>query len=72
VYLLSFGADPDLQDSKGLTPLHLAVKTSEDNRTTRTIKQLLVKGADRHIRDKAGKRAVDFVNEFKFQDSIFA
>ena len=30
VYLLALGADPNLQDVKGLTPLHLAVKTSEE------------------------------------------
>jgi len=51
-YILSWEADINSQDSKGLTALHLAVKSSEDLGSTKGIKLLLVKGADRNIRDK--------------------
>ena len=37
-YLVAWKADVNLRDSKGLTPLHLAVKQSEDIRTTKSIK----------------------------------
>jgi ankyrin repeat protein len=48
-YIVAFGADVNSPDAKGLTPLHLAVKSSEDLRSTKAIKQLLVKGADKEL-----------------------
>jgi len=48
-YILSWDVDVNAKDSKGLTPLHLAVKSSEDLQSTRSIRHLLIKGADRHI-----------------------
>jgi ankyrin repeat protein len=48
-YILSWDADVNARDSKGLTPLHLAVKAAEDMQSTRSIKHLLIKGADRSI-----------------------
>jgi palmitoyltransferase len=50
-YILAWNADIDAVDSKGLTALHLAVKSSEDIRSTKGIKLLLIKGADRNILD---------------------
>lgn len=64
-YILSWGANINLQDIKGLTPLHLAVKTSEDMLTTRTIRALLLKGADPKIRDYRGLTALDYLNDFE-------
>lgn len=49
-YLLSWGASVNAQDSKGLTPLHLAVKSAEDLRSTKSIKLLLLKGAEKNIK----------------------
>jgi ankyrin repeat protein len=47
-YLLSIpGVNPNSRDIEGLTPLHLAVKSCEETQNTRTVKQLLLKGADR-------------------------
>lgn len=46
-YILAWDADVNAKDSKGLTPLHLAVKSSEDLQSTRSIRHLLIKGADR-------------------------
>ncbi len=49
-YILAWDADVNAKDSKGLSPLHLAVKSSEDLLSTRSIRHLLIKGADRNIR----------------------
>ena len=52
------------QDIKGLTPLHLAVKRSEEIRTTRSIRALLLKGAEPSIEDSKGALPQDFLKEF--------
>ena len=54
-YIVAWGAEINALDSKGLTPLHLAVKSSEDLRSNKAIKQLLIKGADRNIRETIGQ-----------------
>lgn len=60
-YILAWDADINDRDSKGLTPLHLAVKASEEIRSTKGIKLLLVKGADRNIRDNHDQLPIDLV-----------
>lgn len=50
-YIIAWGGDLNDVDSKGLTPLHLAVKSYKENRSTKGIKQLLIKGADREAVD---------------------
>ena len=50
-----------IKDSKGLTALHLSVKSASDNRSSKSIKQLLIKGADRNARDNEGKKPIDYV-----------
>lgn len=64
-YLVSWGANVNAYDSKGLTPLHLAVKASEDIRSTKSIRLLLFKGADRNAIDLNGKKPIDTVKEFR-------
>jgi palmitoyltransferase ZDHHC13/17 len=48
-YILAWEADVNARDTKGLTPLHLAVKSAEDLQSTRSIRHLLIKGADKTI-----------------------
>ena len=48
-YILAADVDVNAKDTKGLTPLHLAVKPCEDMRSSRSLKHLLIKGADRTI-----------------------
>jgi len=60
-YIVAWGGDLNAQDSKGLTPLHLAVKSYKDSHSTRGIKQLLLKGADRNALDYESKKPVDHV-----------
>jgi len=63
-YIVAMNCDIDSVDSKGLTALHLAVKSSEDIRSTKGIKLLLIKGADRNIADCQGKKPIDLVYQF--------
>ena len=63
-FIIAKNADVNIQDVKGLTPLHLAVKSSEEIRTTRLIRALLLKGADPSIKDHQGNLPCDFLNSF--------
>jgi ankyrin repeat protein len=51
--------NPDLnaKDQKGYTPLHLAVKSVEALKSTRPVRALLLKGADRQAVDQDGRTA---------------
>jgi ankyrin repeat protein len=51
--LLDRGADPDVQDHRGYTPLHASVKFT-NNLSTFTL--LLQRGARPRIRDNEGKQ----------------
>jgi len=62
-YLIAWGADVNAQDSKGTTPLHLAVKAADKLKSTRTVRHLLIKGANREAIDNFGKTPLDIVNE---------
>ena len=46
-YLLSMNPDLELHDDQGNTPLHLSVKSVEILKSTRPVKALLLKGANR-------------------------
>lgn len=46
-------------DIKGLTPLHLAVKQYEENQSSKSVKMLLCKGADRFAKDFQNKMPID-------------
>jgi ankyrin repeat protein len=48
-FILAWDADINARDSKGLTPMHLAVKSAEDMLSTRSLRNLLIKGADKTI-----------------------
>lgn len=49
--------NPDLNshDQKGFTPLHLAVKSVEALKSTRPVRALLLKGANRDSKDLDGR-----------------
>jgi ankyrin repeat protein len=44
--------DLELQDDQGFTPLHLAVRSVEQLKSTRPVRALLLKGSDREAKDK--------------------
>jgi ankyrin repeat protein len=49
----------------GLTPLHLAVRSAEESKSTRSVKLLLIKGASRNKRDNFNRKPIDIANECK-------
>lgn len=70
IYLLGWLKQNDLnsQDIDGYTPLHLAVKSSEQLKSGRPLRALLMRGANRDTRDKRGNRAVDLVNDIQSEE----
>ena len=54
-YLLARGPEINSQDVKGITPLHLAVMTSEQEKNTALIRMLLMRQADPFISDLKGR-----------------
>lgn len=50
-YLMSWEVDVNAVDAHGKTPLHLAVHYSYKFGTTRTTKELLIRGADRDAKE---------------------
>mmetsp|Transcript_97661 Transcript_97661/g.134359 ORF Transcript_97661/g.134359 Transcript_97661/m.134359 type:complete len:81 (+) Transcript_97661:496-738(+) len=50
-YITAWGAELNKKDLKGLTPLHLAVKSCDEFASLRSVKLLLIKGAERSIED---------------------
>jgi len=53
-YLLAWKAEANAVDIQLMTPLHLAVRSAADMGSTRSVRHLLMKGADRRMRDFEG------------------
>jgi len=73
-FLISGGANPNVKNSKGDTPLHLSVKTLEDHWSVRNIKLLLLEGADRNIIDGEDATAIAYVEDITnsgLQNDVF-
>mmetsp|Transcript_25656 Transcript_25656/g.19407 ORF Transcript_25656/g.19407 Transcript_25656/m.19407 type:complete len:98 (+) Transcript_25656:618-911(+) len=64
-YILAQEVDVNARDTKGLTPLHLAVKAAEDLRSSRSIRHLLIKGADRNLADNEGRLPIQMAMEVR-------
>ncbi|CDW81974.1 dhhc zinc finger domain containing protein [Stylonychia lemnae] len=62
-YILSLNPDLAAKDSKGHTALHLAVKSVEHLKSTRPVRSLLLKGADREAKDNEGRKARDYISD---------
>jgi len=48
--------------------LHLAIKSAEHFPNTRSIKELLIKGSDRNVKDNLGRKPIDVVRELNIMN----
>ena len=64
-YLLAWSPNLNLQDNEGLTPLHLAVRSVEAIESTRPVRFLMVRGANKDVTDKNGHTPADLISEVK-------
>ncbi len=51
-YLLAWKAEVNALDTNGISPLHLAIKSAEELKSSRSVRHLLIKGAERSSADK--------------------
>ena len=67
IYLLGWLKQYQLTytDQDGYTALHLAVKSSEQLKTGRPLRALLMRGAPRDIKSKKGKTPLDLVKDIE-------
>jgi len=68
-FLLTHNADPNIQDNNGWTALHHAVWNGEIDKSTKSIQLAKVKllmeyGADKTIKSRIGKTALDIAKGF--------
>ena len=71
--MLAWGINVNAVDKDGNTPLHLAVKQAENFPNTRSIKELLIKGAERTNIDIEGKKPIDnavFISDQKLKAEL--
>lgn len=63
IFLISWGADIKNADSDlGMTPLHLAVSAG----SIRLVRKLLLRGANKNVKDFSGRTPLDIANDNKF------
>lgn len=60
-YILSMKPDIEAQDIQGFTPLHIAVPGVMNLGSTRSVKALLLRGANREAKDNKGKKPIDLI-----------
>jgi ankyrin repeat protein len=70
-YLLAWGSDIEATDQQGYRPLHLAVKSVEALESTRPVKALLLRGADRNALDKQDRRAIMLADKTTLPENLY-
>eukprot|EP00347_Sterkiella_histriomuscorum_P002633 403367392 len=64
-YLLAWNIDINAQEANGNTCLHQAIKRASHFPSTRSIKELLIKGADPNIKNFYNQRPIDLVQDIQ-------
>jgi palmitoyltransferase ZDHHC13/17 len=62
-YIIAWNKELNDQDIEGYTPLHLAVKSVDQLDSVRPVRILLMRGANRDIKDYRGRRPIDLVEQ---------
>lgn len=62
-YILAMNPNLEIQDLEGLTPLHLAIKSVADLKSTRPVRALLLKGASRSAKTKKNSSCIDMITD---------
>ena len=62
-YILAMNPNLEAKDHAGFTPLHLAIKAVPDLKSTRPVRALLLKGAERDARNLQGVPSIEMVDE---------
>ena len=62
-YLLAWKPEMNIKDQEGFTPLHLAIKSTDTVESTRPVRFLLIRGADKTALDKQNRTAMELVDE---------
>jgi palmitoyltransferase len=62
-YILALNPNLEVQDWSGLTPLHLAIKSVGDLKSTRPVRALLLKGASRAATNKKGETCTQMIKD---------
>ena len=60
-YILTMKPDLEARDVRGFTPLHISVNQAQRLESTRNVRVLLLKGADRDALDNEGKKPADWI-----------
>ena len=58
----------NIPDQEGYTPLHLAVKSVDSVESTRPVRFLLIRGADKERMDKQGRTPIELTSEVRSPD----
>ena len=62
-YILAMSPDLEPQDQAGYTPLHLAIKSVGELRSTRPVRALLLKGASRAATNRQGVTCTEMIRD---------
>ena len=59
-WLMGFGADVNAHNKNSDSPMHLLIKNQSKLFGTKTLRELIFKGYDKHHKNKQNKKAIDF------------
>ena len=64
-WLIGFGSNINAQNKDGDTPLHLLMKNSEKLGGTKSVKELIFKGANKELTNNWGMKPIQYLDQVK-------